>query len=119
MKIALLARNPHLYSHQRICEAALSLGLQMPDEDSHSNQVRERDEYPEQSRPLEDFDFVVAIRNEREHDELCEPGATAAVQDPRLVGDRGVLEQPEFVPIARCVVARGDAKRGEKRHGEP
>jgi ribosomal protein S6--L-glutamate ligase len=26
MKIALLARNPHLYSHRRICEAARARG---------------------------------------------------------------------------------------------
>ena len=56
---------------------------------------------------------------EREHDELCESGAAAAVQDPRFVADRGVFEQPEFVPIARHVVHRGDAKRGESRHSEP
>ena len=69
-------------------------------------------------KTLEDFDFVFAIRNEREHYELCEPGSAAADEDSRFMRDRGIFEQPELVPIARHGVHRGDAKRGKYRHSE-
>jgi len=90
----------------------------MPDENPHPNEVRECDENPEQSSSLKDFDFVFAIRNEREHYELCEPGSAAADEDSRFMRDRGIFEQPELVPIARHAVHRSDAKRGKHRHSE-
>ena len=62
MKIALLARNPHLYSHRRICEAARERGHQIEVINTLSVSINITSHRPAlyyRKRRLEDFDAVI------------------------------------------------------------
>ena len=61
MKIALLARNPHLYSHRRICEAARARGhdIEMLNTLRVSINITSRRLLFYRKRRLEDFDAVI------------------------------------------------------------
>jgi len=62
MKIALLARNPHLYSHQRICEAARARGHEIEVLNTLRVSINITSRRPMlyyRKRRLEDFDAVI------------------------------------------------------------
>jgi ribosomal protein S6--L-glutamate ligase len=62
MKIALLARNPHLYSHRRICEAARERGHQIEVINTLRVSINITSRHPAlyyRKRRLEDFDAVI------------------------------------------------------------
>src|SRR5262249_42057899 len=62
MKIALLARNPHLYSHRRICEAARARGHDIEVQTTLCVSINITSRRPMlyyRKRRLEDFDAVI------------------------------------------------------------
>src|SRR3954451_19670996 len=62
MKIALLARNPHLYSHRRICEAARARGHEIEVLNTLRVSINITSRRPMlyyRKRRLEDFDAVI------------------------------------------------------------
>jgi len=62
MKIALLARNPHLYSHRRICEAARARGHEIEVVNTLRVSINITSRRPAlyyRKRRLEDFDAVI------------------------------------------------------------
>jgi hypothetical protein len=86
--------------------------LKLHGEDTHAGEEGEGDEHPEQAGVLKRIDFVTAISDQWKHQQLGQPWATPAVENPRLVRPRGQLEEAELIPVARGLMggryAQGD-----------
>jgi len=125
MKIALLARNPHLYSHRRICEAARARGHEIEVVNTLRVSINITSRRPAlyyRKRRLEDFDAVIADRVSGEERVLA--GLFLVAIDPAAFGDpdtysrqvADVLDSALEVPPApgsESVLVAGDPEEVE------